>query len=53
MPPSEGAPHGGQPTQKGDFPRRLGRTKGGLNSKLHAVGDGHGRPLVLLLSEAR
>ena len=30
--------------------RHLGRTKGGLNSKLHAVCDGQGRPVVLLLS---
>ena len=32
--------------KKGDVPRRIGRTKGGLNSKLHAVCDGHGRPLT-------
>jgi transposase len=36
---------------KGAFPRCLGRTKGGLNSKLHAVCDGKGRPVVLLLAE--
>ena len=34
-----------------DYRRCLGRTKGGLNSKLHAVCDGRGRPLVLLLTE--
>jgi transposase len=34
-------------------PRRIGRTKGGLNSKLHAVCDGRGRPLVMLLSEGQ
>jgi len=34
-------------------PRRIGRTKGGLNSKLHAVCDGQGRPLVMLLSEGQ
>ena len=34
-------------------PRRIGRTKGGLNSKLHAVCDGEGKPLVLLLSEGQ
>ncbi|MDL2331895.1 IS5 family transposase [Brucella inopinata] len=39
--------------KKGMFPRRIGRTKGGLNSKLHAVCDGHGRPLILLLSEGQ
>ncbi len=30
-----------------------GRNKGGLNSKLHAVCDGKGRPLVMLLSEGQ
>ncbi|MAU22103.1 MAG: IS5/IS1182 family transposase [Martelella sp.] len=39
--------------KKGMFPRRIGRTKGGLNSKLHAVCDGHGRPLIMLLSEGQ
>ncbi|MDM9644851.1 IS5 family transposase [Rhizobium sp. S163] len=39
--------------KKGMFPRRIGRTKGGLNSKLHAVCDGNGRPLILLLSEGQ
>ncbi|WP_412050745.1 IS5 family transposase [Hoeflea sp. Naph1] len=39
--------------KKGLFPRRIGRTKGGLNSKLHAVCDGVGHPLVLLLSEGQ
>ncbi|MFD2428121.1 IS5 family transposase [Sphingobium scionense] len=38
---------------KGVVPRRIGRTKGGLNSKLHAVCDGKGRPLVMLLSEGQ
>ena len=51
--PSEGAPHRRQPAQKGAVPRRIGRTKGGLNSKLHAVCDGQGRPLVMLLSEGQ
>ena len=36
--------------QKGDVPPHIGRTKGGLNSKLHAVVDGRGKPLVLPLS---
>ncbi len=31
----------------------LGRTKGGLNSKLHAVCDGQGRPVVMMLSEGQ
>ncbi|MCG8273647.1 hypothetical protein MIC97_19365 [Aquamicrobium sp. NLF2-7] len=35
------------------FPRRFGRTKGGLNSKLHAVCDGQGRPMLILLSEGK
>ncbi|MDE2112072.1 MAG: IS5 family transposase [Alphaproteobacteria bacterium] len=39
--------------KKGLFPRRIGRTKGGLNSKLHAVCDGLGRPQVMLLSEGQ
>ena len=30
-----------------------GRTKGGLNSKLHAAYDGHGRPVLLLLTEGQ
>ena len=34
-------------------PRRIGRTKGGLNSKLHAVCDRHARPLALLLSQGQ
>lgn len=34
-------------------PRRIGRTKGGLNSKLHAVCDDQGRPLVMLLSQGQ
>jgi hypothetical protein len=32
---------------------RIGRTKGGLNSKLHAVCDGNGKPIALLLSEGQ
>lgn len=39
--------------KKGDVPRPIGRTKGGLNSKLHAVCDGEGQPLILLLSEGQ
>ena len=37
-----------QPAQGGAFPRQIGRTRGGLNSKLHAVCDG--KPVVLLLT---
>ena len=51
--PSEGPPHRGEPAQKGDVPRRIGRTKGGLNSKLHAVCDGEGRPIIMLLTEGQ
>ena len=36
--------HGCKPFKKGPVPRRIGRTKGGLNSKLHAVCDSRGRP---------
>ncbi|HBQ32350.1 IS5 family transposase [Brucella anthropi] len=39
--------------KKGMFPRRIGRTKGGLNSKLHTVCDGEGRPIIMLLSEGQ
>ena len=38
--------------KKGLFPT-IGRTKGGLNSKLHAVCDGQGRPVIMLLSEGQ
>jgi hypothetical protein len=34
-------------------PRCIGRTKGGLNSKLHAVTDQDGRPVALLLTEGQ
>ncbi len=39
-----------QPAKKGGVPRSIGRTKGGLNSKLHAVCDGFGRPVRLHLT---
>src|ERR1700685_4396086 len=50
---SQGASHRREPFKKGPVPRHIGRTKGGLNSKLHAVCDGNGRPLVMLLSEGQ
>ncbi len=50
---SESASHRRQPFKKGSVPRRIGRTKGGLNSKLHAVCDGQGRPVIMLLSEGQ
>ena len=31
--------------KEGLFPGHIGRTKGGLNSKLHVICDCHGRPL--------
>ncbi len=40
-------------TMKVDVSRRIGRTKGGLNSKLHAVCDDDGRPIILLLPEGQ
>jgi hypothetical protein len=46
----EGASDRRKSFKKGSVPRRIGR-KGGLNSKLHAICDGAGRPLVMLLSE--
>ncbi|MCZ8036432.1 IS5 family transposase [Novosphingobium sp.] len=39
--------------KKGSLSRCIGRTKGGLNSKLHAVTDGQGRPVVMLLTEGQ
>ena len=48
--PSEGPPNGGQPAPKVTVPRCIGRTKGGLNSKLHAVCDERGKPVHLLLT---
>jgi transposase len=39
-----------QPGKKGDVPRHIGRTKGGLNSKLHAVVNNEGKPIVMALT---
>src|SRR6202044_2529416 len=50
---SQGPSDRREPFKKGPVPRRIGRTKGGLNSKLHAICDGNGRPLVMLLSEGQ
>src|SRR5208337_1270530 len=50
---SEGASHGGQPFKKGAVPRRIGHTKGGLNSKLPVVCNGAGKPLVMLLTKGQ
>ena len=35
---------------KGDLGRLIGRTKGGMNTKLHAVGDADGRPLSFFMT---
>jgi transposase len=35
---------------KGDFGRMIGRTKGGMNTKLHAFADANGRPLSFFMS---
>ena len=37
--------------KRGISPRLIGRTNGGLNSKLHAVCDGAGRPVIFLFTE--
>jgi transposase len=39
--------------KKGVHSRCIGRTKGGLNPKLHAICDDVGRPLVMLLAEGQ
>jgi len=49
----KGTPHRLVHFEKRNVPRRIRRTKGGLNSKLHAVVDEHDRPLILLLSEGQ
>ena len=36
--------------KKGVLPRAIGRTRGGLTSKLHAVCDGEGKPVTFLLT---
>lgn len=50
---SQGTSDGGKPAKKGTLRRCIGRTRGGLNSKLHAVCDGRGRPLIMLLTEGQ
>jgi transposase len=40
-------------SKKGDSPRLIRHTKCGLNSQLHAVCDGAGRPVILLLTEGQ
>ena len=52
---SQGAPHGDQPAvEKGGAgdqrDRLIGRTKGGMNTKLHAVTDADGRPIRFFMT---
>lgn len=48
---SQGAPHGFEPAgKKGVLGRLIGRTKGGMNTKLHAVTDANGRPISLFMT---
>lgn len=48
---SQGAQHGFQPAgKKGEAGRLIGRTKGGMNTKLHAVTDANGRPLSFFMT---
>lgn len=48
------APHGFKPTvKKGGDERLIGRTKGGMNTKLHAVTDTQGRPIRLNVTAGR
>ena len=51
--PSQSPSHRRQPAEKGAVPSCIGRTKGDLNSKLHAACDGEGKPLILLLTEGQ
>ena len=47
----EGTPHGIKSAgKKGDLGRLIGRTKGGMNTKLHAVSDADGRPLSFFMT---
>lgn len=48
---SESPPHGLEPGgEKRGRGRAIGRTKGGLNTKLHAVADAKGRPLKFFMT---
>jgi len=47
----EGTPHDIEPTgEEGDLGRLIGRTKGGMNTKLHAVSDADGQPLSFFMT---
>jgi len=48
---SQSAPHGFEPWgKKGGCGRLIGRTKGGMNTKLHAVTDENGRPIRFFMT---
>ena len=48
---SQSAPHGVQPAgKKGGAGRLIGRTKGGMNTKLRAVTDANGRPISFFMT---
>lgn len=45
------APSGIEPGgEKGEPGRLIGRTKGGMNTKLHAVTDANGRPISFFMT---
>jgi hypothetical protein len=47
----QSTPHGIEPAGLNeDFGRLIGRTKGGMNTKLHAVADSQGRPLSFFMT---
>lgn len=48
--PFDGPSHGVKPAGQKGGKRFIGRTKGGLNSKLHTVADAKGRPNGMYLS---
>ncbi|SFD70571.1 hypothetical protein SAMN04515678_102366 [Roseivivax sediminis] len=48
---SQGAPHGLEPApSKGGRGRLIGRSRGGVNTKLHTVTDREGRPVRLFVT---
>ncbi|MFT7182015.1 MAG: transposase [Planctomycetota bacterium] len=51
--PPPNAPHRGELAQNEAVLLRIGRTKGGQTSKLHAGCDVDGKPLILLLTEGQ
>jgi hypothetical protein len=51
--PSQSASNGRQPAEKRERSRCIGRTKGGLHSKLHVVSDEQVKPMILILTEGQ